>query len=62
MNIGAVIMLCFASFLLGFMLGDWKEGKEVAKMAHDLSTMHYKEIHLIVNKILESRNKKGGEE
>ena len=58
MNIGTVIMLCALSFLIGFAIGDWKEGKAVSKMADELSAMHYKEIHLIIDKILE-QNKKG---
>ena len=60
MNIGTVIIFCLLSFFVGCTLGSWKEGKAVAKMADDLSAMHYKEIQLIVNKILELR-KKGGE-
>ena len=61
MNIGTVIIFCLISFFVGCTLGSWKEGEAVAKMADDLSAMHYKEIHLIVNKILEARSKKGGE-
>lgn len=57
MNIGTVIMLCVLSFLIGFGIGDWKEGKAVSKMADELSAMHYKEIQLIVNKILEIQKK-----
>ena len=60
MDIGICLVLCGLCLLLGFELGNWKEGKAVAKMADDLSAMHYKEIQLIVNKILELR--KGGEQ
>ncbi len=60
MNIGAVIGLCFLCLLVGYEFGSWKEGKAVTKAIDDLSAMHYKEIQLIVNKILDSR-KKGGE-
>ena len=62
MNIGTVIMLCVISFLIGFGIGDWKEGKAVSKAIDDLSAMHYKEIRAIVDKILALRNeRKGGE-
>ena len=57
MNIGTVIMLCVLSFLIGFGIGDWKEGKAVRKMADELSAMHYKEMHVIINKILEIKKK-----
>ena len=60
MNIGVVIVLCLLCLLVGYELGSWKEGKEVRKAIEDLSAFHYKEIQLIVNKILDSR-KKGGE-
>ena len=60
MNVGIVIILCVIFLLVGFELGSWKEGKAVSKAINDLSDMHYKEIQLIVNKILELR-KKGGE-
>ena len=61
MNIGAVIVLCLLCFFVGCTLGSWKEGKAVTKAIDDLSAMHYKEIQLIVNKILDSRKKGGGE-
>lgn len=63
MDIVYVIMFCFLSFLIGFELGSWKEGKTVSKAIDDLSALHYKEIRMIVDKILNSRNdKKGGAE
>ena len=61
MNIGTTILLCWLCLVVGYGLGSWKEGKAVAKMAEDLSAMHYKEMHIIVNKILKLQNK-GGEE
>lgn len=60
MNMGTIVILCVLSFWVGFAIGDWKEGKAVSKMADELSAMHYKEIQLIINKILETKNKKGG--
>lgn len=67
MNIGVVLTLCLLCLLVGFELGSWKEGKAVSKAMDDLSAMHYKEIRLIVDKILALRkedkedNEKGGE-
>lgn len=60
MNTGAILALCLLCLLVGYELGSWEEGKSVSKAIDDLSAMHYKEIQLIVNKILEQR-KKGGE-
>lgn len=57
MNIGGVIGLCVLSFLIGYAFGTWKEGASVSKAIDDLSAMHYKEIQLIVNKILDTRKK-----
>jgi hypothetical protein len=63
MNIVYAIMLCLISLLVGYELGSWKEGKAVSKAIDDLSAMHYKEIQLIVDKILKSRkDNKGGAE
>ena len=63
MNIVYSVMLCLLSLLVGYELGSWKEGKAVAKAMDDLSDMHYKEIQLIVDKILKlSKNDKGGAE
>lgn len=61
MNIFVIIAFCMLCLLVGFELGSWKESKAVSKAIDDLSAMHYKEIQLIVGKILELR-KKGGEE
>lgn len=61
MSIGTIILLCWLCLVVGYGLGSLKEGKAVAKMAEDLSAMHYKEMHIIVNKILKLQNK-GGEE
>ena len=62
MNIGTVIILCALSMLSGYIFGSWKEGKAVSKAIDDLSAMHYKEIRLIVDKILALKNeRKGGE-
>lgn len=61
MNIGAIIGLCVICLLVGFELGSWKEGKAVSKAIDDLSAMHYKEIQMIVNKILDLRKDKKGE-
>lgn len=62
MNIGAILGLCALCMLVGFELGSWKEGKAVSKAIDELSAMHYKEIRLIVDKILDSRKgNKGGE-
>ena len=62
MNIGVIIALCLLCLLVGFELGSWKEGKAVSKAIDDLSAMHYKEIRLIVDKILALKDqKKGGE-
>ena len=60
MNIWITVTFCCLCFLVGYEIGSWKEGKAVSKAVNDLSVMHYKEIQLIVNKILELR-KKGGE-
>ena len=60
MNIGVIIGFCMLCLLVGYELGSWKESKAVSKAMNDLSDLHYKEIQLIVNKILELR-KKGGE-
>lgn len=63
MNIVYAITLCLLSLLVGYELGSWKEGKAVSKAIDDLSDMHYKEIQLIVDKILKSRkDNKGGAE
>ena len=63
MNIWLALSLCFLCLLIGFELGSWKEGKAVSKALDDLSAMHYKEIQLIVDKILKSRkDNKGGAE
>jgi uncharacterized protein YneF (UPF0154 family) len=62
MNTGVVLMLCLICLLVGYELGSWKEGKAVSQAIDDLSAMHYKEIRLIVDKILDLRKeKKGGE-
>lgn len=62
MNIGIVIILCVLSIFSGYLIGSWKEGKAVSKAIDDLSAMHYKEIQLIVDKVLALRNEsKGGE-
>lgn len=62
MNIGVIIVLCLLCLLVGFELGSWKEGKAVSKAIDDLSAMYYKEIRLIVDKILALKDqKKGGE-
>ena len=61
MNI-CIVLFCSLCLLVGFELGSWKEGKAVSKAIDDLSAMHYKEIRLIVDKILDLRKeKKGGE-
>ena len=59
MSESMVLALCSICLLVGLMLGSWKEGRAVSKAIDDLSTMHYKEIRLIVDKILSL--KKGGE-
>ncbi|MBO7250826.1 MAG: hypothetical protein J6V42_06090 [Clostridia bacterium] len=61
MNTIIVFALCSACLIVGIELGSWKEGKAVSKAIDDLSAMHYKEIRLIVDKILESKkeNKEG---
>lgn len=62
MNTGAILALCLLCLLVGYELGSWKEVKSVSKAIDDLSAMHYKEIRLIVDKILDLRKeKKGGE-
>ena len=62
MNIWLALSLCFICLLIGFELGSWKEGKTVSKALDDLSAMHYKEIRLIVDKILDlKKGNKGGE-
>lgn len=62
MNIWEVLALCLWCLFVGFGLGSWKEGRAVSKAVDDLSTMHYKEIRLIVDKILDARKeRKGGE-
>ena len=62
MNIGVILAICSLCLLVGFELGSWKEGKAVSKAIDDLSAMHYKEIRLIVDKVLALRNEsKGGE-
>ena len=62
MNVSYIITFCLLCLLVGYELGSWKEGKTVSKALDDLSAMHYKEIQLIVDKILRSRkNNKGGE-
>lgn len=62
MNIWIVLTFCLLCLMVGFEIGSWKEGKAVSKAVNDLSDMHYKEIRLIVDKILELRKeRKGGE-
>lgn len=60
MSASMVFALCSICLLAGLTLGSWKEGKAVSKAIDDLSAMHYKEIRLIVDKILSL--KKGGAE
>ena len=55
MNIGVILGLCALCMLVGYSVGSWKEGKAVSKAIDDLSAMHYKEIRLIVDKILDLR-------
>lgn len=52
MNIGSVIILCFIFLLIGFSLGQWKEGKAVTEMANDLTAYYNKEIQFLVDKII----------
>lgn len=57
MNIGVIFGLCLLFFLIGYEFGSWKEGKAVSNAINDLMSMHYKEIQLIINKILDTRKK-----
>lgn len=59
MNIGIILGLCLLCLMTGYLFGSWKEGEAVSKAIDDLSAMHYKEIQLIVNKILDARKKEG---
>lgn len=61
MSTGTIILLCWLCISVGYAFGSWKEGKAVAKMADDLSAMHYKEMHIIVDKLLKLQNKGGDE-
>jgi hypothetical protein len=62
MNIGVIIGLCVMCLLVGFELGNWKEGAAVSKATKELTDMHCQNIALLVNKILNLRkDKKDGE-
>lgn len=61
LNAGSWILICTMCLLIGYMIGDWKTSTEVAKCAKELRDQNNKDIQLIVDKILKSREKKSND-
>ena len=62
MNIGTVIILCLASFIIGEMAGDHRTSKLDEFYFDAMLDDHQEDIKFLTNKIVELQQKGGDEE